>query len=203
MILNDKKFVPASGDLFFDFVNTVIVQGGEEVDLLETPLDFFAWTVSAGILKRSEAKRFASTSGDSNEAFFEEAKRFRNALRGLAFDLARGLPVSAAAVNEINRHLKTVYGFRELVVAGGTAEMRFKSDFSQKERLLAPVASDAAKLLTEGDTSLVKQCESENCVLFFYDSTKNHSRRWCSMGGCGNREKAKAYYQRKKVKGKK
>lgn len=27
------------------------------------------------------------------------------------------------------------------------------------------------------------------CILFFYDTTKNYSRRWCSMSACGNRMK--------------
>jgi predicted RNA-binding Zn ribbon-like protein len=34
--------------------------------------------------------------------------------------------------------------------------------------------------------------------LYFYDTTKNHTRRWCSMTGCGNRAKAAAFYERKK-----
>jgi predicted RNA-binding Zn ribbon-like protein len=33
-------------------------------------------------------------------------------------------------------------------------------------------------------------------VLFFYDTTKNHARRWCSMAFCGNRHKVAAHYRR-------
>ena len=64
-------------------------------------------------------------------------------------------------------------------------------------RLLLPVAESAAWLLEHGDPSLVRRCGGERCVLVFYDGTKNRSRRWCSMDGCGSRAKAAAYYRRK------
>jgi predicted RNA-binding Zn ribbon-like protein len=32
--------------------------------------------------------------------------------------------------------------------------------------------------------------------LQFYDASKNHSRRWCSMNACGNRMKAALHYRR-------
>ncbi|MBV8733872.1 MAG: CGNR zinc finger domain-containing protein [Solirubrobacterales bacterium] len=30
----------------------------------------------------------------------------------------------------------------------------------------------------------------------FLDSTRNHSRRWCSSGDCGNRARARRHYAR-------
>ncbi len=56
--------------------------------------------------------------------------------------------------------------------------------------LLGPVAEAVAQLLAEGDFALVKQCEHPDCILWFYDRTKSHKRRWCSMAQCGNRYKA-------------
>jgi predicted RNA-binding Zn ribbon-like protein len=67
-------------------------------------------------------------------------------------------------------------------------------------RLLLPVAESAAWLLEHGDPSLLRRCDGERCVLLFYDSTKNRSRRWCSMDGCGSRAKAAAYYRRNKAR---
>ncbi|MEK8104393.1 CGNR zinc finger domain-containing protein [Micromonospora sp. M12] len=34
------------------------------------------------------------------------------------------------------------------------------------------------------------------CVLHFYDTSRNGTRRWCSMDGCGGRAKAARHYQR-------
>ena len=62
--------------------------------------------------------------------------------------------------------------------------------------LLGPVAEAAAHLLVEGDFALVRQCEHPDCILWFYDRTKSHKRRWCSMAQCGNRQKAARFRKR-------
>ena len=63
--------------------------------------------------------------------------------------------------------------------------------------LLVPIAEDASDLLCDGDLSLVKKCKNTTCILYFYDTTKSHTRSWCRMALCGNRAKAAAHYQRK------
>lgn len=51
---------------------------------------------------------------------------------------------------------------------------------------------DATRL----DRSRVRRCGREGCVLLFFDTSKNGTRRWCDMAVCGNRVKAAAHYQR-------
>jgi predicted RNA-binding Zn ribbon-like protein len=64
------------------------------------------------------------------------------------------------------------------------------------EQLLAPIAEAAAELLTLQDFSIIRKCESPDCVLWFYDRTKGHKRRWCSMAVCGNRHKVSSFRKR-------
>jgi predicted RNA-binding Zn ribbon-like protein len=33
-------------------------------------------------------------------------------------------------------------------------------------------------------------------VLYFYDTTKNHRRQWCSAASCGNRHKVSQFRKR-------
>jgi predicted RNA-binding Zn ribbon-like protein len=63
------------------------------------------------------------------------------------------------------------------------------------------LAEAAARLLTEKDLTLVRRCENPACVLHFYDTSKNHRRRWCSMEICGNRMKVAAHYRRHRGEG--
>jgi len=65
--------------------------------------------------------------------------------------------------------------------------------------LVAPIAESAAWLLEHGDRTLIRRCENPLCIRFFYDTTKNRRRRWCSMDACGSRAKAAAYYERVKA----
>ena len=67
------------------------------------------------------------------------------------------------------------------------------------DRMLWPVARSAADLLTSEKRERVRACAGENCSWLFMDTSRNRSRQWCDMQSCGNRAKAKRYYQRRRV----
>lgn len=67
------------------------------------------------------------------------------------------------------------------------------------DRMLWPVARSAFELLTGGELDRIKQCPGPNdCGWLFVDRSKNNSRRWCSMEGCGSRVKMRRQYARRK-----
>lgn len=57
---------------------------------------------------------------------------------------------------------------------------------------------EAALFLQSLEPGKLKRCENPACILYFYDNSRNQSRRWCSMAGCGNRIKVGLHYKRKK-----
>jgi predicted RNA-binding Zn ribbon-like protein len=63
-------------------------------------------------------------------------------------------------------------------------------------RLLVAIADAQA----DGTWVRVKICVADDCQLAFYDISKNRSRHWCSMGGCGNRQKTRSYRARQRAK---
>lgn len=62
-------------------------------------------------------------------------------------------------------------------------------------RLLVAVAEAQA----DDAWTRMKLCVADDCQLAFYDTSKNRSRRWCSMGECGNREKTRSYRARRRA----
>jgi predicted RNA-binding Zn ribbon-like protein len=62
---------------------------------------------------------------------------------------------------------------------------------------------DAIRQSTEDHTwTNLKVCARDSCRWAFYDNSRNHGRRWCSMAGCGNHVKMKrAYATRKQRQG--
>lgn len=63
-------------------------------------------------------------------------------------------------------------------------------------RLTAPdvvgaVLAAATRLVVRGTWARVKICPARDCRWAFYDRSRNHSRTWCAMQVCGNREKAR------------
>src|ERR1700750_1835142 len=60
------------------------------------------------------------------------------------------------------------------------------------EGVLAPLAEAVAQFLATADFGISDWCaavQGGDCVLWFYDRTKGHPQRWCSMEVCGNRNK--------------
>ena len=59
----------------------------------------------------------------------------------------------------------------------------------------------AADLLTAPELRRVRRCAGANCDWLFMDMSRNRTRRWCDMKGCGNRAKARRYYERHRARG--
>src|SRR6266545_3296834 len=61
----------------------------------------------------------------------------------------------------------------------------------------------AAAFLAEldGTWERLKECADDTCTGVFYDRSKNHSGKWCSMQSCGNRNKVRAWRARQHAGG--
>jgi predicted RNA-binding Zn ribbon-like protein len=97
---------------------------------------------------------------------------------------------SNAFLGEGRRHLEVVLNAQNEL----QAMERYEAE--TPAQLLAPLAETAARLLVAGDFNLVRKCEHPDCTLCFYDRTKSHRRRWCSMAVCGNRHKVASFRRR-------
>jgi predicted RNA-binding Zn ribbon-like protein len=53
----------------------------------------------------------------------------------------------------------------------------------------------------QGTWERLKACPRDCCLWAFYDTSKNRSKRWCSMESCGNVEKARAFRYRQRAGG--
>lgn len=200
--LDTSKFPLVGNNLSVDFVNTQIRENSAPKELLESFEDFIAWAAKAGLLDLPQAQALLQGWSGKPEAarVFKRALKFREALREMILDAARGAAIQSTALEAINLIMKEENGYAEVVRAEGGFEKQFHADFNNPARLLAPIAEAAADLLCYGNLAYVRKCENPECVLYFYDVTKNHARRWCSMAGCGNRAKAAAFYQRQSRK---
>jgi predicted RNA-binding Zn ribbon-like protein len=193
-----NQFILIGHYLCLDFVNTLIAQDGRPVDLLSCFDDFIAWLGQTQVLNMEQSNAVLRNWSKNREAeqVLERAREFRTALRHMAEKIVEGKAVPQTTVEHINELLRHQVGHGELRRVKGRFEKQFQSEFREPTHLLWPVAESACDLLAYGDHSLIKKCENAACVLFFYDMTKNHSRRWCRMSACGNRMKVAAHYRR-------
>jgi len=182
-----------------DFINTQMIVRGNPTDLLDGCEDFFAWLVQASMMDKTQAVAVMTQwSHEDQEQLFEQGITFRRTLREMVARIVACKSIPDSAVASINQILSRCPGYPQLVYKKGGYARQFQSQATQKDGLLAPLAEAASNLLCSDKLSLVKKCGNPACILYFYDTTKNHTRNWCSMQVCGNRIKVAAHYQRKR-----
>lgn len=182
-----------------DFINTQMIVRGNSTDLLGGCEDLVAWLVQARMVDKVQAAVVMTQwNNKDQEQLFEQGVTFRRTLREMVARIVTRQSIPGSAVASINQILSRCPGYPQLVYKKGGYARKFQSQAAQKDGLLAPLAEAASDLLCSGKLSLVKKCGNQACILYFYDTTKNHTRNWCSMQLCGNRIKVAAHYQRKR-----
>ena len=171
-----------------NLLNTVWLVEGELVDALQSDQDVVRWLGQSGW----RVAELPSTMRSS--ALLEAARTLRDTVRSLVESRKAGKRLD---VSELNRWLAEARNYIELhAKRDGSLQMERRWEQRTPRQILAPLAESAADLLLTGDFDLVKRCESSECVLWFYDRTRSHHRRWCSMATCGNRHKVTAFRRR-------
>jgi predicted RNA-binding Zn ribbon-like protein len=183
-----------------DFINTELVMNSTPTDLLETFEDLVDWLVNSQTLSKKDAEaRSGELRQDQKPQILAQAKTFRTTLRRMVESLVNENRVPESAVTAINQLMRPCSGYRELARTRSNAFKEvFIASADSKDAFLASLAIFASDLLRMADLTLIKKCKNPACVLYFYDTTKNHARNWCSMQLCGNREKVAAYFRRKR-----
>ncbi len=182
-----------------DFINTQMIVRGNLTDLLGGHEDLVAWLVQEKMVNKAQAAVVMTQwNHKDQEQLFEQGITLRKTLREMVERIVVRKSIPISVVVSINRLLSRCPGYPQLIYTKGHFERQFQSQAAQKDGLLVPLAESASDLLCTGDLSLVKKCGNAACILYFYDTTKNHTRNWCSMQLCGNRIKVAAHYQRKR-----
>jgi len=196
---SDRSFVFLAGSIWLDFVNTQVMGDDGVADLLHHSDDFRHWAEDAGLCEKDSGTGVSkkSDTGLKGGDVLDQVKSFRAELRKQAERFAAGHLASDAFVQRLNDRLAA--GPRRAAVnrTRDGFDLRFALAGSiDTSALLSLIAESAAHYLVHGQASRLKTCEDNGCILFFYDTSKNNARRWCSMATCGNRAKAKAHYAR-------
>lgn len=192
-----QQFLFVGNHPCLDFVNTQMIVKGEPTDTLESFEDLASWLAQAKLLTASQAAIVKGTlNNEGVVSLFEQAKTLRAAFRVVAERVSAGRSIPDSAIDTINQVLAQRPGYQELVRTKGGFRRRFHSLAPQPVTLLTPLAEAASDLLSSDRLSLIKKCANAACILYFLDTTKNHTRTWCSMQMCGNRMKVAAHYRR-------
>jgi len=119
-----------------------------------------------------------------------ELRTLREGLRQLAAVNCGG-EADAAVVGDAEAVLR---GAPLLVDLAAGREPRLTTAPATSGGLAIAVAATAyLAVRARGEWPRLKVCGSPDCRWAFVDTTRNRSRRWCDMAGCGNRAKNRAW----------
>ncbi len=163
-----------------DFLNTLDVEDG--TDALPHAQALHDWLAEQGLLRRDARV---------TRKQFEQALALRAALRELVSHhhdqqpdaLAEGATLATQA-----------YPLRVAFDDDGTP--RLTADHGTVAGALALLLAGLPLAVAGGTWQRLKLCAAESCAWAYYDTSKNRSRRWCSMDVCGNREKTRTFRER-------
>ena len=165
-----------------DFANTVDGRAtAHPEELLHSYADLTAWSAYAGLIDSPTAGRLTARGTDAD---LHTAIALREAIFAVFTAVGRGQTVPAAALAEVQARYAEAMAVARLVRGEEGYEWGFAGD--EPGRAWWPVAVSAVRLLTSGPLDRVKACAAEaGCIGLFLDTSKNRSRRWCTMDGCG------------------
>jgi predicted RNA-binding Zn ribbon-like protein len=182
----DQEFV---GDHpVMDLLNTVGRPEVELVDFWQSDADVVRWMARAGWMNGDAALDLPPGK------LLEAAHQLREMVRRLVVQRKKGKRLDSAPLNDFLGKGRSYCELTQTKSGELAVVRRYESKTS--EQWLAPLAEAAAEFLATANFNLVRACEGEGCVLWFYDRTKSHRRRWCSMRVCGNRHKVASFRSR-------
>jgi predicted RNA-binding Zn ribbon-like protein len=168
-----------------DFANTVDGRAtAHPEELLHSYADLSAWSAYAGLIDSATATRLARRGTDAD---LRTAIALREAIFVVFAAIGRKQTVPAVALAAVQAHYAEAMTVAQLA-PGEDGEDGYDWRFAGDEpgRAWWPVAVSAVRLITTGPLDRVKVCAAEEgCIGVFLDTSKNRSRRWCTMDGCG------------------
>jgi predicted RNA-binding Zn ribbon-like protein len=164
-----------------DLLNTHWIEGGQLQDLLVSVAGARTWLRSARIAPGSVVP-------PASEEVLHALRQARQVIQDVAEQ-----PASPPALDSFNRLL--AHGHRDRMLTTTTPVDRVIVD--SLEWTVPWLAADEYVDLLLSRPDRIKRCVHPACVLWYLDTSRSGTRRWCSMSICGNRTKAVRHYQRR------
>ncbi|MEU5432622.1 CGNR zinc finger domain-containing protein [Streptomyces sp. NPDC020719] len=179
------------GHPVLDFANTIAWRTDTTRRVDRVPggaTDWRRWAVMAGLLDPAPDHALPST-----ERELADLLDLRGALEAVLDAFADGTPPPAPAWETLRR---AILRAREAAALPRALPLRWEPGARGLTDLRHALALRAEELLGGDGLSRVRRCAGPGCGWFFLDRTRGGTRRWCSSGDCGNRDRARRHYAR-------
>ena len=201
---HEEKLKDLLGEnLCLDFVNTVSWRGRDSSqDFFNSYRDLLNWSQYVNIITDKDVHNLSKKAErhplEAKKAL-EKAIELREVIYAIFLSDIEGISPKKADLSFFNANLSRAMCHSQIFPSGKGFFWKTDSDKETLDCMLNPIVRSAADLLVSSELRKVKVCGDHECRWLFLDSSRNQSRRWCDMKDCGNRAKARRFYQKKKV----
>ena len=173
-------------ELPLDFANTADWHASEQpVESLNSYVDLVAWAQEHGLLTETGARQLTRRTENEPDAavmVLNRAISLREAIYRIFSATSAGRSPQPNDLATLNLTLREAFKHVRVAQEGSEFSFQLVDTGDKFEQMLWPVAYAAAELLTSADLNRVKECEDDRgCGFLFFDTSKNRTRRWCSM----------------------
>ena len=187
-----------NASLAMELINTETLHRGKQRDALPSPDALTRWW--AEMCERYPDQCAVGGAGAPSawtSELLDAVKSLRMALRTLATQVVERQAVAADELAAINAILAQGYWALERTRQGNVTAVMRPRDPARRDIVFA-LAVSALRLFTESDWRRLHQCKNDRCIVFFYDTTKSGTRRWCGPD-CMNRARSIEHYHQTKA----
>jgi predicted RNA-binding Zn ribbon-like protein len=200
----EEKLKDLMGErLCLDFVNTVSWRGRENSkDFFDTYTDLLIWSRYINIITDIDFKTLqqkAKKHPKEEQKAMKKAIVLRETIYAIFSAKSDGNVLKKDYLSNFNNFLSKTMSHSQIIQTKDGLAWNTDGDKNSLDWILNPVIRSAAELLISSEVGKVKICGDSECGWIFLDSSRNQSRRWCDMKDCGNRAKARRFYQKKKM----
>jgi predicted RNA-binding Zn ribbon-like protein len=188
-------------ELSLDFANTVDWRNGQNRrDGIESFSHLISWSVKKGVIPGDQASSVLRAAREEHleEGVFGRAIQLRETIYRIFSAIGRNEHPAEGDIRALNVFLSQYPTNSSVFRNGDEYGWRWVLSTGTEGRILWPIAKSAADLLTSDQLGRVRECanQEEGCGWIFLDKTRSRTRKWCSMDGCGNRAKARTWYEK-------
>lgn len=184
------------GRLCLDFVNTIHDRFAvAREDYLATPERYAEWARRAGALSDDEEVRLP-VSKTARERLMDDIRTSREAIFRLLAAWLDSVPIPADALRTANAWLLEARKDQALECDGRIVLRATQGDPTLPLKRIALDLVDTLAGARSGVFKFGRCANQSSCGWIFADTSKNGSRRWCSMDTCGTLSKMAAWRRR-------
>jgi predicted RNA-binding Zn ribbon-like protein len=181
----------SGGHPALDLVNTLDERPfPAPIENLATYRDLVRFAQLAKLIEPSTAHRLRKLGGPACSRVAKRARQLREHLCDLLAAAHAGRRLPPVDLDAIGRAIGAAHAARALVASAsaGLASRRWSRPLAAEIPLHA-CALSIEHLLVDVDRKRIRKCAATDCEVYYVDTSKGQHRQWCSMKGCGNREK--------------